>query len=123
MSTTTTVNDFTHPLSKALPKTPIGPMRAPARALGWFSIGLGLAELAMPRKLARAAGMPNVPALTRFYGLREIGTGIHLFAQHVDLFGQERGDLGIGVGDELQHDAIDLCRSTVVVVEAGEVSH
>jgi len=65
-----------HPLSKALPKTPLGPMRAPARALAWFSIGLGLAELAMPRTLARAAGMPNLPTLTRAYGLREIGTGI-----------------------------------------------
>jgi len=70
MSTT-----FQHPLSRALPKTPLGPMRSPARALGWFSIGLGLAELAMPRALARAAGMPNVPTLTRVFGLREIGTG------------------------------------------------
>jgi len=76
MSTTT----FQHPLSKALPKTPTGPMRAPARVLGWFSIGRGLAELAMPRTLARAAGMPNVPTLTRFYGLREIGTGIGILA-------------------------------------------
>ena len=95
MSTTTTVNDFTHPLSKALPKTPIGPMRAPARALGWFSIGLGLAELAMPRKLARAAGMPNVPALTRFYGLREIGTGIGILTSRDPspwLWGRVAGD-------------------------------
>jgi hypothetical protein len=69
-------NTVEHPMSKILPKNPIGPMRAPARALGWFSIGLGLAELAMPRTLARAAGMPNLPTLTRTYGLREIGTGI-----------------------------------------------
>jgi len=27
---------FQHPLSKALPKTPLGPMRSPARALGWL---------------------------------------------------------------------------------------
>lgn len=67
-----------HPLSKILPQTPLGPMRSPARALGWFSIGLGLAELALPRTVARAAGMPNVPPLTRFYGVREIGTGIGL---------------------------------------------
>lgn len=65
-----------HPLSRARLKTPLGPMRAPARALGWFSIGVGLAELAMPRAVARAAGMPNLPALTRIHGLREIGTGV-----------------------------------------------
>jgi hypothetical protein len=66
----------THPLSRVLPSRPLGPMRAPARALGWFSIGLGLAELAMPRVLARAAGAPDLPRLTRAFGLREIGTGV-----------------------------------------------
>jgi hypothetical protein len=65
-----------HPLSRVLPSRPLGPMRVPARALGWFSIGLGLAELVMPRKVARLAAMPNLPGLTRAYGLREIGTGI-----------------------------------------------
>jgi len=84
-----------HPLSKILPKTPLGPMRAPARALGWFSIGLGLAELAMPRTLARAAGMPNLPSLTRAYGLREIGTGIGLLTSKDPspwLWGRVAGD-------------------------------
>jgi len=86
---------FQHPLSKALPKTPLGPMRSPARALGWFSIGLGLAELAMPRALARAAGMPNVPTLTRVYGLREIGTGIGILTSKDPapwLWGRVAGD-------------------------------
>jgi len=84
-----------HPLSKALPKTPLGPMRAPARALAWFSIGLGLAELAMPRTLARAAGMPNLPTLTRAYGLREIGTGIGILTSKDPspwLWGRVAGD-------------------------------
>lgn len=53
-------------------------MRSPARLLGWFSIGLGLAELALPRPLARAAGAPNVSVVTRAYGVREIGVGIGL---------------------------------------------
>jgi hypothetical protein len=65
-----------HPLSRVLPSRPQGPMRVPARALGWFSIALGLAELAMPRKMARVAGAPDLPLLTRACGLREIGTGI-----------------------------------------------
>jgi len=84
-----------HPLSKALSNRPLGPMRSPARALGWFSIGLGLAELAMPRTLARAAGMPNVPALTRVYGLREIGTGIGILTSRDPspwLWGRVAGD-------------------------------
>ncbi len=65
-----------HPLSKFLPKRPMGPMRAPARVLGWFSIGLGLAGLAMPRAVARFAGMPTSAALIRAYGVREIGVGV-----------------------------------------------
>lgn len=69
-------NSTLHPLSRILPTKPYGPMRSPARALGWFSIGLGLAELAMPRSLARMAGAPNAPTLTRVFGLREVGTGI-----------------------------------------------
>ncbi|MGZ8260435.1 MAG: hypothetical protein ACXWUL_07785 [Caldimonas sp.] len=84
-----------HPLSRALPKYPLGPMRSPARALAWFSIGLGLAELAMPRTLARAAGMPNVPRLTRAYGLREIGTGIGILTSKDPtpwLWGRVAGD-------------------------------
>ena len=67
---------FQHPLSRVMPSRPHGPMRVPARALGWFGIALGLAELAMPRRMARIAGAPDVPLLTRACGLREIGTGI-----------------------------------------------
>ena len=71
-------NSITHPMSRVLSTRPKGPMRSPARVLGWFSIGLGLAELAMPRTLSRAAGMRGHPTLMRSYGLREIGTGIGL---------------------------------------------
>ena len=85
-----------HPLSRVLPSRPEGPMRVPARALGWFSIGLGLAELLMPRKLARAAGMPNVPVVTRAFGLREIGTGIGVLTSKDPspwLWGRVAGDV------------------------------
>lgn len=71
-------HDFQHPLSRVMPSRPMGPMRVPARALGWFSLVLGIAELAMPRRVSRIAGAPALPALTRVYGLREIGTGIGL---------------------------------------------
>ena len=71
---------FQHPLSRAMPSRPRGPMRVPARALGWFSIALGLAELTMPRRMARVAGAPNLPLLTRACGVREIGNGIGILS-------------------------------------------
>ena len=48
-----------------------------ARGLGWFSIALGLAEVLMPRMIARTLGVPS-ESLVRLYGLREIVTGVGL---------------------------------------------
>jgi uncharacterized membrane protein len=50
-----------------------------ARGLGWFSIGLGLAELAAPRALSRMIGLPGGPRTRwalRLCGLRELGAGL-----------------------------------------------
>jgi hypothetical protein len=47
-----------------------------AKALGWFSIGLGLTELLAARRLTRALGMEGHETLVRAYGAREIGSGI-----------------------------------------------
>ena len=52
--------------------------RSTAVALGWFSIGLGLAELLMTRRLARATGMHGREGLLRLYGAREVATGVGL---------------------------------------------
>ena len=53
-----------------------------ARGLGWFSIGLGLAELLAPRAIANISGVSNKhTGLIRLYGLRELGAGITIFAQ------------------------------------------
>ena len=49
-----------------------------ARGLGWFSIGLGLAEVLMPRAMARGLGMQGRENVLLLYGLREIVTGIGL---------------------------------------------
>jgi uncharacterized membrane protein len=55
-----------------------------AKSLGWFSIGLGAAELLMPSGMARFIGVcddgTNRMAL-RAFGLREIATGIGLLAR------------------------------------------
>jgi uncharacterized membrane protein len=47
-----------------------------ARGLGWFSIALGAAELAFPRRLARAIGAPPRTGLVRAMGAREALNGI-----------------------------------------------
>lgn len=74
-----------------------------ARALGWFSIGLGVAELVAPRALGRMIGLGGtVPeplrsrmprralraidggdhaATLRLFGLREIGTGMGVLSR------------------------------------------
>src|SRR4051794_18366711 len=41
-----------------------------ARGLGWFSIGLGLAELVAPRQLARFIGVTDNTTLIQAMGVR-----------------------------------------------------
>src|SRR5688572_10472732 len=52
-----------------------------ARFLGWFSIGLGVAEIVAPRQLADLIGVENKPSVFRMMGLREIGSGIAILSQ------------------------------------------
>lgn len=51
-----------------------------ARGLGWFSIGLGLAEILAPRALTRRLGMEGREQIVRAYGMREIATGIGILS-------------------------------------------
>lgn len=51
-------------------------MMALARGLGWFSIGLGLAEMLAPRMLTEQMGMQGKESLLRFYGAREMAAGV-----------------------------------------------
>ncbi|HTK88473.1 MAG TPA: SRPBCC family protein [Nitrospiraceae bacterium] len=53
-----------------------------ARGLGWFSIGLGLAEVAMPRAIAKLVGVrSDHRMLIRTLGVREIASGIGILTQ------------------------------------------
>lgn len=55
-----------------------------ARALGWFSIGLGLAEVVAPRGVARLIGADDDETtrnLLRTMGLREIAAGVGILSQ------------------------------------------
>ena len=66
-----------------------------ARGLGWFSIGLGVAEMVMPRLLGHALGMPRSGGLLFLYGLREIATGVGILKaknQTPWLWGRVAGD-------------------------------
>jgi uncharacterized membrane protein len=50
-------------------------------ALGWLSIGLGVAHLFAPRAMARTTGLPYWPLLIRAVGVREIASGVGLITQ------------------------------------------
>jgi uncharacterized membrane protein len=53
-----------------------------ARALGWFSVGLGLTEVVAPRGIAKLVGARgDYPRLIRFLGMREIAHGIGILTQ------------------------------------------
>ena len=55
-------------------------VRAVASGLGWFGIGLGLAELLAPRTVARLAGLEGREGLLRVFGAREIASGVLILA-------------------------------------------
>ena len=69
------------PISPAREKT----LEQRAVALGWFSIGLGLAELLAPRQVARLIGADEDDATTRAVlmgtGVRELACGVGLLSK------------------------------------------
>ncbi len=70
-----------------------------ARGLGWFSIGLGVAELMAGRSIARWMGMEDRTALIRAYGVREITAGVGLLAL---------GDPKPWIWGRIAGDAVDM---------------
>src|SRR5690242_13167874 len=53
-----------------------------AHGLAWFSVSLGLAEILAPRLISRVVGGNGKYAnLIRFYGLRELMSGLMIFGQ------------------------------------------
>jgi len=51
-----------------------------AGGLGWFSIGLGVVEIAAAGPIARALGLRGGENLIRAYGVREVVTGLGILA-------------------------------------------
>jgi hypothetical protein len=69
-----------------------------ARALGWFSIGLGVTELVAPGKLARTLGLDGKEGLIRAYGARELASAVPTLSI----------DKPIGLAARIGGDALDL---------------
>ena len=53
-----------------------------ARGLGYFSIGLGVAQLLAPRAVGQAVGLDGQDTLIRAYGAREVATGVAILSSH-----------------------------------------
>lgn len=100
------------------------------KALGWFSFGLGLAELIAPKHIARALGMEGKEALVRAYGAREIGAGMLCLSidKPVGLWNRVAGD-GIDIAtlltgmrsDNPKRDNVMLALAAVLGVTALDV--
>src|SRR5215207_11619783 len=61
-----------------------GEMERLARALGWFSLGLGFAQIAAPGKVAQLVGVDDndeTIAVMRVLGAREIASGLGILTQ------------------------------------------
>jgi hypothetical protein len=80
-----------------------------AQGLGWFSIGLGMAEFFAPRMITRYLGIEGRETLVRMYGLREMAAGAGLLSAENKapwLWGRVGGDaidlatLSLGMGED-----------------------
>ena len=69
-----------------------------ARALGWFSIGLGIAELVAPDRITRTLGLDGKENLIRAYGARELASAVPTLSI----------DKPVGLAMRIAGDALDL---------------
>jgi hypothetical protein len=79
------------------PSSITGPDRL-ARGLGWFSIALGIAELAAPGQLARMLGLEGKEGLIRAYGARELASAVPTLSV----------DKSVGLASRIAGDVLDL---------------
>jgi hypothetical protein len=81
-----------------------------ARLLGWFSLGLGIAELVAPNKITQAIGLEGKESLIRAYGAREIAAGMTSLAVEAD----------VGVWSRVAGDLLDIGTIAYAMREADE---
>ena len=84
-----------------------------ARALGWFSIGLGVTELVAPGRLARTLGLEGKEGLIRAYGARELASAIPTLSI----------DKPIGLGARIGGDALDLATLATALTRDNPKRH
>jgi uncharacterized membrane protein len=92
-----------------------------AKGLGWFGIGLGLAQVAAPGSIAKLIGISHENGrrtLIRLCGLREIATGIGILSQRKPagwLWGRVAGDLLdlASLGSAMKSDNVNRTRVTM----------
>lgn len=68
------------------------------RALGWFSIGLGITEIVAPGRLARTLGLDEKEGVIRAYGARELASAVPTLSI----------DKPLGLAARIGGDALDL---------------
>jgi uncharacterized membrane protein len=76
------------------------------RGLGWFSVGLGLAQIIAPRTVCRLVGLPPMATVTRLCGIRELACGIGIITQR---------NPSIWVKARVAGDAMDLAALAVAL--------
>jgi hypothetical protein len=69
-----------------------------ARLLGWFGLGLGLAELIAPNRITEAIGLEGKEGLVRAYGARQVAAGMTSLAVEAD----------VGVWSRVAGDLLDI---------------
>ncbi len=99
-----------------------------AYGLGWLSIGLGVAKLVAPRRLARTLGMEGSETIIRGYGVRGIANGMAILASddptlwmwaRVGGDAVDLGTLATAYHDENpQKDNVGLARAAVAGIAA-----
>lgn len=98
-----------------------------AKALGWFSIGLGLAELLAPKQLGKAIGLSDNQRTLQLLGLREIGSGVGILSQERPagwLWSRVAGDamdLGL-LAAALRSDGTDRRKLTAAIAAVAGVT-
>jgi uncharacterized membrane protein len=84
-----------------------------SRALGWFSVALGAAELLAPQQMARLIGVQardRTRATLRAFGAREMATGIAILAEPED---------AKWLWSRVGGDALDLATLTSAAADEG----
>jgi hypothetical protein len=69
-----------------------------AKSLGWFSVGLGIAEIIAARRFTRLMGLEGMESVVRAFGAREIASGMTTLSTEKET----------GLWSRLAGDALDL---------------